>query len=47
MIDDPKHTAAMVADMIACGLIVAHEPFPGAAMSECSCPKPERQETLL
>lgn len=47
MIEAPKDTAAMVAEMIQCGLIVAHEVFPGASMSECSCPKPEQQEQLL
>lgn len=47
MPDYAKETAKMVAEMIAGGLMVAHEPFPGAPMSECTCPKPERQEQLL
>ena len=47
MVDDPRHTAAMVADMVRSGLIVDHDVFPGASMGECTCPKPERQESLF
>ena len=47
MIEAPKETGEMVADMVRSGLIVAHEPFPGASMGECTCEKPEQQEHLL
>lgn len=47
MVDDPRHTAAMVADMVRSGLIVDHDVFPGATLSACTCEKPERQESLF
>lgn len=45
--NEPKLTAEMVAEMIRDGLAVTHEVFPGASMGECTCPKPERQESLF
>lgn len=46
MPDDPRFTSKMVGDMVLSGLIITHEAFPGASMGECTCPKPEQQETL-
>ncbi len=47
MAEAPKETGKMVAEMIQGGLIVSHEVFPGASMGECTCPKPEQQESLF
>lgn len=42
-----KDTGRAVAEMVADGLLVERVPLGSTPMSECTCPRPERQERLF